>query len=90
MLRNPLQRGLIGALPILLCGCVAYGGPWVEPGHYPGGHPARPHAVPPGHMPPPGECRIWYPDRPPGHQPPPGNCYELERRVPPGAMLIRG
>jgi hypothetical protein len=23
---------------------------------------------------PPGECRIWFPDRPPGHQPPPGRC----------------
>lgn len=42
-------------------------------------------SIPPGHYPPPGECRIWYPDRPPGHQPPPGNC----RNVPPGAWLIR-
>jgi hypothetical protein len=40
--------------------------------------------IPPGHYPPPGECRIWYPDRPPGHQPPPGKC----RPVPPGAWLI--
>jgi hypothetical protein len=41
-------------------------------------------------MPPPGKCRIWYPDRPPGQQPPPGDCYDLERHVPPGAWLIRG
>jgi hypothetical protein len=41
--------------------------------------------IPPGHYPPPGECRIWYPDRPPGHQPPPGKCGA----VPPGAWLIR-
>ncbi len=27
--------------------------------------------IPPGHLPPPGEFRLWYPDRPPGHQPPP-------------------
>jgi hypothetical protein len=57
-----------------------------------GGEPYYPSEVvkvPPGHLPPPGECRIWYPDRPPGHQPPPGNCRELERRVPPGAWLIR-
>jgi len=41
--------------------------------------------IPPGHYPPPGECRIWYPDRPPGHQPPPGRCSP----VPPGAWVIR-
>jgi hypothetical protein len=41
--------------------------------------------IPPGHYPPPGECRIWYPDRPPGHQPPPGKCGS----VPAGAWVIR-
>jgi hypothetical protein len=46
--------------------------------------------IPPGHLPPPGECRIWYPDLPPGHQPPPGDCFELEWEVPPGAWLIHG
>ena len=46
--------------------------------------------VPPGHLPPPGECRIWFPDRPPGHQPPPGDCRELSRRVPHGAVLVEG
>lgn len=30
--------------------------------------------IPKGHYPPPGECRIWFPDRPAGHQPPPGSC----------------
>lgn len=71
-----------------LCGCVAYGGGAV--GQYPGAHPDRPFHIPPGHMPPPGECRIWFPDRPPGQQPPPGNCRMLERHVPPGAILVRG
>ncbi len=46
--------------------------------------------IPPGHMPPPGFCRIWFPDRPPGHQPPPGPCEALEPRVPPGAFIVRG
>ena len=41
--------------------------------------------IPKGHYPPPGECRIWFPDRPAGQQPPPGRCY----RVPAGAWLIR-
>ena len=46
--------------------------------------------IPPGHMPPPGECRIWLPGVPPGQQPPPGDCYRLRYRVPPGGWLIRG
>lgn len=46
--------------------------------------------VPPGHMPPPGKCRIWFPGQPPGKQPPPGDCRELERQIPRGAWLIRG
>jgi hypothetical protein len=46
--------------------------------------------IPPGHMPPPGKCRIWFPDRPPGHQGPVGKCGKLQYRVPPGAILVRG
>jgi hypothetical protein len=44
--------------------------------------------IPYGHYPPPGECRLWYPDRPPGQQPPPGDCRSL-RSAPRGAWLIR-
>lgn len=42
--------------------------------------------IPRGHYPPPGECRIWYPDRPAGHQPPPVRCGSP---VPAGAWLIQ-
>jgi hypothetical protein len=46
--------------------------------------------IPRGHMPPPGKCRIWFPDRPPGHQPAPGKCKKLRHRVPAGAYLVHG
>lgn len=35
--------------------------------------------VPPGHMPPAGQCRVWYDGVPPGHQPAPSSCAEAER-----------
>jgi hypothetical protein len=54
--------------------------------HYPDNH----YSIPPGHMPPPGKCRIWFPDLPPGQQPPPGDCEELRYHVPRGACLIGG
>src|SRR5690242_10848976 len=43
--------------------------------------------VPPGHMPRPGYCRIWYPGVPPGHQPRAERCERLfgMRYLPPGA-----
>lgn len=44
--------------------------------------------IPPGHMPPPGGCRPWYPGEPPGHQPPAGDCEALERDAPRGAWLL--
>lgn len=39
-------------------------------------------APPKGHMPPPGECKLWYPDRPAGHQPPPIQCENLGVETP--------
>lgn len=47
--------------------------------------------IPPGHLPPPGRCRIWVPGEPPGQQKKehrPGSCTELRRRVPAGAWLV--
>ena len=39
----------------------------------------RQQGVPPGHLPPPGLCRVWYDGVPPGHQPAPTNCNDAER-----------
>lgn len=44
--------------------------------------------VPPGHYPPPGECRLWYAGRPPGHQPRPVPCGRLIGSVPHGAFVL--
>lgn len=67
----------IAFLTIALGGCVAVYEPSAA-------------GIPPGHLPPPGECRIWFPDRPPGQQPPPGPCEVLYWQVPHGAVLARG
>jgi hypothetical protein len=83
-LRNCL---CLGVVVLATSGCAAEGrvyGPPSERDQY------QHVDIPKGHMPPPGECRIWYPDVPPGQQPPPGKCHELERRVPAGAILVRG
>jgi len=68
---------------MVLTGCVVY----QEPAPV---YQAKPVKIPPGHLPPPGQCRIWYPDRPPGHQPRPGPCHALQYQVPPGAILVQG
>jgi hypothetical protein len=44
--------------------------------------------IPAGHLPPPGECLLWYPGKPAGHQSPPGKCGRLRHHVPTGAWLI--
>lgn len=43
--------------------------------------------IPPGHYPPPGYCRAWFPGRPPGQQPMPTPC---DVPVPEGAVQVRG
>lgn len=75
-------------LGVGLTGCAVQGGVVVEPS-YPVPGPRHVN-VPKGHLPPPGKCRVWYPDRPAGQQPPPGDCGELRYRVPPGAVLVEG
>ncbi len=43
------------------------------------GNGRRDKGVPPGHMPPPGSCRVWVQGVPPGRQAPPTSCAEAER-----------
>ncbi len=44
--------------------------------------------IPPGHLPLPGQCRIWHPGQPPGHQPSSGKCWISDHQVPAGAWLL--
>ena len=37
--------------------------------------------IPPGHLPPAGECRVWYDNRPPGQQSPPTSCDRARATV---------
>lgn len=85
MSRRPLIKiMLVGLALSALLGCAPGQVVIIEPGH------PEYARIPSGHLPPPGMCRIWYPDRPPGQQPPPGECWELRRHMPPGAWLVRG
>ncbi|MCI0331474.1 MAG: hypothetical protein L0196_11120 [candidate division Zixibacteria bacterium] len=85
------KAGLLSVLLALFSlGCAQVGGVEtveVEKKSSPRGRVAN-LGIPPGHLPPPGECRIWYPGRPPGHQPPPGRCGKLARELPAGAWLV--
>ena len=44
--------------------------------------------IPPGHLPPPGQCRVWRPGTPPGHQAKPRSCTNIERTAPAGSLIV--
>lgn len=64
-----------GSLGVLVDGSGGSPSPAPRPAPAPQSYPSyRTLKIPPGHLPPPGQCRIWYPGKPPGHQPPPTSC----------------
>ena len=89
------RGAVLGASMASLGGCALLGGGSGGEQRtvivYPGGDTSPdPVIVPASHLPGPGECRLWYPDREPDDQPEPAACDELQHRVPPGAVLVRG
>jgi hypothetical protein len=50
----------------------------------------RSYAVPRGHLPPPGLCRIWIDGVPPGRQPAPTDCATARRHRPANARILYG
>lgn len=44
--------------------------------------------IPAGQLPPPGECKLWYPERPDGQQPPPEPCSDLVASAPTDTVVI--
>jgi hypothetical protein len=44
--------------------------------------------VPPGHLPPPGQCRVWVPGKPPGHQAKARPCGGIERTAAAGSWVL--
>lgn len=52
----------------------------------------RAQGIPPGHLPPAGQCRVWYDNLPPGRQPAPTNCDRAEQLAArdPDARVIYG
>ena len=44
--------------------------------------------IPPGHLPPPGRCRVWIPGEPPGHQPRARSCEGIRATAPAGSWII--
>lgn len=44
--------------------------------------------VPPGHLPPPGQCRVWQPGTPPGHQRKPESCRKAGEHATAGSWVL--
>ena len=44
--------------------------------------------IPPGHLPPVGQCKVWVPGKPPGHQAAARSCSGIERTASAGTWIL--
>ena len=61
------------AATVILIGLTASAGVHAQ------GRGRQAQGIPPGHVPPAGQCRVWYDNVPPGRQPAPTNCDRAEQ-----------
>ena len=79
---------LLTCLVVVVAACsatISIPGPAPEPE---GPNTAANLDIPPGHLPPPGQCRIWISEQPPGQQGPPRSCDGIEAAAPAGAWIL--
>ncbi len=85
-------RLLVGCLLLAGAGACSVSQPSVETKPAPQAKQRRSTAaslgVPPGHLPPPGQCRVWVPGKPPGHQAKARTCDGIERNAAAGSWIL--
>jgi hypothetical protein len=85
-------RFLVGCLLVLGLGACSALHPSAETQPAPKAKQSRSTAatlgVPPGHLPPPGQCRVWVPGKPPGHQAKARTCDGIERSAAAGTWIL--
>ncbi len=84
-------RLLVGCLLLAGAGaCTVQPAAETKPAPAPkqGRSPSATLGVPPGHLPPPGQCRVWVPGKPPGHQAKSRTCDGIERSAAAGTWIL--
>ena len=87
--------GLICVVMLSCAGCAGFsiqarGGPSTTPsgGSHGAAVPPEYLGIPRGHLPPPGECRVWHPGEGAGLEPAPGKCEDVSYDLGPGDWLL--
>jgi len=95
-MRTNTHLGCALLLSSLFIGCTVHArtmprhdpGPEADQPSSPGPSTAATLGIPPGHLPPPGQCRVWIPGAPPGRQARSTSCSGLERVAPAGSWIV--
>lgn len=84
------KLSLLSLAAVAVCACVQPVVLAPEPERERGPSTAATFGIPPGHLPRPGECRIWIPGAPPGQQPRPRSrsCEGIVDDAPAGSWVV--